>query len=260
MKCATLVLVLSLAAGGPAASVFADDVPPAAPAVPVPPTHDPDAAKFLTGLADKIEKQAAEEAIPTIKTLVNYWKDPAVKTETKAPIPGLIARYGKRKDAPVALAAVAALEEIGKGDGSKNLVVVLEALLDRGDLDSEVTKAVFGSLKRLADPEEAVVKVLTKLFHFKDDTVVAQAVDAIGGYGAAPFELRRSLFEEVMKSFEGVESESHRPANKAAFNRWSVVGGSVLSAITALGHRSVTDLAAARQWFNDHSKDADAWK
>src|SRR6188768_2645306 len=102
MKRAILVLVLSLAAVGPAAFVLADDVPPA-PVVPVPPTHDPDAVKFLQGLADRIEKQTAEEALPTVKTLVAYWKDPAVKAETKAPIPALLARYGKRKEAPVAL-------------------------------------------------------------------------------------------------------------------------------------------------------------
>jgi len=252
-------LVLVLAAVGPAAFALADDVPPA-PVVPVPPTHDPDAVKYLQGLADKIDKQVAEEAIPTVKTLVNYWQDPAVKAETKAPIPGLVARYGKRKEAPVALAAVKGLEEIGKSEGSKNLLVVLDALLDRSDFDGDVTKAVFASLKRLADPDEAVVKALLKLFHYKDDAVVAKAVEAIGGYGAAPFELRKSLFEEVLKSFEGVESESHRPTNKAAFNRWSVVSGSVMPAVTALGHQSFTDLAAARQWFNDHSKDADAWK
>lgn len=259
MKRAIFVLALCLAAAGPAVSASGDGTPPAPPVVPVPPTHDPDAVKFLAALGDKIATQPEDEALASIKQLVAFWKDPAVKDATKEPMPGLLARFAKRKDSPVALAAVAGLADIGKGAGSKNLLVVLDALLERDDLDTDVTKAVFAALKKLADPDEAVVKALLKLFHYKDDGVVAKAAETIGGYRDAPADLRRSLFEDVLKSFEGVESESKRPANKAAFNRWSIVGGAVGDALVALAHRSFTDLAAARQWFNDHHKDDAAW-
>jgi len=267
MKSTTLALVLAVLAAGPAASSFADGTtaPPPAPTAPVSPTHDPDAVKFMHNLQDTIEKQTDADALAAIKQLVAFWKDPAVKDSTKAPMPGLVAWYARRKVVPVATAGIQGLAEIGKGEGSKNLVIVLGDLIDRDPPTPQMTAAVFAALKRVADPDSAVIKTLLKLFNYKDDAIVAKAADTLGGYKDAKVELRKDLFDELLKTFEGLSSEAHSApgkaaANKSALNKWGTVGGSVVGAMGALAHQSFADMPAARKWLNDHHRDPDAWK
>jgi hypothetical protein len=268
------ILVLAVLAAGPAVSTFADGTttaPPAptapgAPTAPVPPTHDPDAVKFMHNLQETIEKQTDADAIASIKQLVAYWKDPAVKDSTKAPMPGLVAWYARRKIPAVGTAGISGLADIGKGEGSKNLVIVLGDLLDRDPPTPQMTAAVFAALKRVADTDGTVIKTLLKLFNYKDDTIVAKAADTLGGYKDAKVELRKDLFEELLKTFEGLSSEAHSSAgkgttpNKSAINKWGVVGGSVLSAMGQLSHQQFADMPAARKWLNEHHRDPDAWK
>ena len=271
MKPTMLALVLAVSVLGLAASSFADGTPPAppsAPAAPVAPIHDPDAVKFMHNLQDTIEKQTDADALAAVKQLVAYWKDPAVKDSTKQPMPGLVAWYARRKVVPVAMAGISGLADIGKGEGSKHLLVVLGDLLDRDPPTPQMTAAVFSALKRVADPDSAAIKPLLKLFNYKDDTIVAKAIDTLGGYKDAPVDLRKDLFQELLKTFEPLASEAHSStapgkaatANKSALNKWGVVGGPVLSSMGALAHTSFADMPAARKWINDHHRDPDAWK
>jgi len=265
MNKATLLLALLVLAGGPSMVSIADDAPPAA----QPESHDPDAVAYLKALEDAIQKQTDEQAVASVKRLVGYWKDATVKAETKKPIPGLVAWYARRKTADVALAGVAGLGDIGKGEGAKQLVAVLDAVLVKDDskpdeLGAAVTDAVFATLKKVADPDAAVTAPIVKLFVHPNDAVVAKAADVFGGYGKAPVDVRRELFEQMLRSFEGVASQAQAApknvVNKSALNKWSVIGGGVMGAMTALSRQSFETMAAARAWFNDHKKDVADWK
>jgi hypothetical protein len=267
MKSTMRILVLAVLAAGPAASSFADGAPtaPPAPTAPVAPTHDPDAVKFMHDLQSTIEKQSDAEALASIKQLVTFWKDPAVKDSTKAPMPGLLAWYGRRKSVPVAMAGISGLVDVGKGEGTRNLLTLLGDFLDHDPPTPQSLNAVFAALKRLADPDGSVIKTLLKLFNYKDDAVVAKAADTLGGYKDAKVELRKDLFDELLKTFEGLSSEAHSPpgkgaTNKSALNKWGVVGGSVVGAMGALAHQTFADMPAARKWLNEHHRDPDAWK
>jgi len=255
----TLLLSILVLAGGPAMASPGDGAPPPAA---VAPTHDPDAVKFLRALQDSIQRQTDDESVATIKKLVAYWKDPAVKDETKKPIPGLVAWYARRKTVAVALAGVAGLADIGKGEGARNLVAVLDAALERDDASSDVTAAAFAALKRVADPDASVTGALVKLLLHKDDAVVARAADALGGYVGAPAEVRRDLFQDLLRNFEGLASQAQtttKGVNKSALNKWTAVGAAVLGAMNALSHQQLPTMAAARQWFNKHHENLDAW-
>ena len=265
----TLALVLFAVAATHVASSFADGTAPAparspASAQPVAPTHDPDAVTFLRTLEATISKQTNDEEIASIKTLVGFWKDPAVKDETKKPIPGLVAWYARRKSTPVALAGIAGLADIGPGEGAQNLVALLGSVLGRDDAAPEVVAGVFAALKKVADPDPAVTDALVKLLVNKDNLVVAKAADTLGGYGAAPGDVRRDLLEQLIRSFEGVASQAQsqpkKAPNRTAMNKWATVGSAVVGAMNALAHQSFTDPAAARRWFNEHHRDADLWK
>ena len=247
---------------------IADDGNPLSP-VTAPPSHDPDAVAYLKALEGEIQKQTDEQAAASVKQLVAYWKDATVKAETKKPIPGLVAWYARRKTADVALAGVAGLADIGKGEGAKQLVAVLDALLAKDaskpdEITQKVTDAVFAALKYVADPEPAVTAPIVKLFMHPNDDVVAKAADVFGGYGKAPAEVRRDLFEEMLKTFEGVASSAQAPpknvVNKSALNKWSAINGGVMGAMTALSRQSFETMASARAWFNDHKKDLADWK
>lgn len=263
MKSTMLVLAMLVSAVSPSVSAFADGTPPvtppAAPA-PVPPTHDPDAVKFMDNLRKSIEKETDAEALASIKQLVAFWKDPAVKDSTKQYMPGLLGWYGRRKIPAVAMAGISGLADIGKGEGSKNLLEVLSDLLDRDPPTSQTTAAVFSALKRVADPDSTVIKTLLKLFNYKDAVIVAKAADTLGGYANAPGELRKDLFEELLKTFEGLSAEARVAKNKGAMNKWVTVGGSVVGATAALAHQTFADMPAARKWLNEHHRDPDAWK
>jgi len=262
-----LLAVVVLAAGTSTTSM-ADDLLPAAPVPPAStPSHDPDAVEYLRALEGEIQKQTDDESVASVKRLVAYWKDPTVKAETKKPIPGLVAWYARRKTAVVALAGVAGLAEIGKGEGARNLVAVLDAVLVKDDSrpdeeNAAVTAAVFGALKKVADPDPAVTGAIVKLFLHPNDSIVARAADALGGYGAAAPEVRRDLFEELLRSFEGVAAQAQasvKGVNKSALNKWVAVGAVVMGSMNALSHQQFATPAAARQWFNDHRGNLGAW-
>jgi hypothetical protein len=258
MKRRMLVLALLVLAGGPAMASPGVGAPP--PAVTV--TDDPDAVQYLRLLEGSIQKQTEDEAVAGVKNLLIYWKDPTVKEETKKEIPGLLAWYARRKDPTVALAGIRALEDVGKGEGAQNLVAVLAVVLDRDDTPSAVTAAVFAALKRVADPDPAVTEPLVKLFVYRDNAVVAKVADVFAGYGDAAPDVRRHLFEELLRSFEGVASQAQataKGANKSALSKWVAVGGSVLGAMNALSHQQLVTMAAARRWFNDHHRSSNAW-
>lgn len=265
----TLLLALLALAGGPATAALADDVPPVVPVTPVVPpvSHDPEAVEYLKTLEGVIQKQTEAESLSSIRQLVAFWKDAAVKAETKKPIPGLVAWYARRKVEGVALAGVAGLADIGKGEGAKNLVAVLDAVLVKDDskpdeIGAVVTDAVFAALKQVADPDASVTTPIVKLFLHPNDAVVAKAADVFAGYGKAPTAVRRDLFEEMLRSFEGVASQAQAAAkgvNKSALNKWVAVGSAVMGSIDALSHQRFATMAAAREWFNEHKNKIDAW-
>lgn len=260
MSRTTLALTLTVLAAGlaavPAGPARADDPPPAAAA----PSHDADLAQYLKTLEPQIRSQTDEQSVASVKALLDFWKDPAVSADARKPIPGLVAHYAERRSAPVAMAGIAGLGEIGKGEGARHLLGVVDAALSRKEPPAEILAAAFAALKKAADPAEPVTKSLTKLLQYKDDHVIAQAADALGGYGAAPGDVRKDVFEELLKDFEGVASEARKPGNKSALNKWNVVGSSVMGALGSVAHQSFADPAAARKWFNDHRRDVAAWK
>jgi hypothetical protein len=263
----SLLLALLVLAGGPSAVSIAEETPPGK-AVEQSFANDEAAAQYLKDLEPKIQKQEPAEAVASVKRLVAYWKDQAVKPETKKPIPGLVAWYARRKVQEVALAGVDGLSEIGRGEGTKSLVALLEPLLPKDDSKPDevagaVADAVFAALKKVADPDPAVTDPIVKLFVHPSNAVVGKAADVFGGYRAAKATVRRELFEEVLKSFEGVASQAQAPpssvANKSATNKWSAIGDAVMRAVNALSHQQFESMAAARAWFNDHKKDLESW-
>jgi hypothetical protein len=254
----TLFLSVVVLAGGPVTASAGDGAPPAAATT----SHDPDAVQYLRALEGAIQRQTDDEAAASVKKLVVFWKDPTVKDATKKPIPGLVAWYARRKAPAVALAGIDGLADIGKGEGAQNLVAVLDVALEHDDTPAQVTAAVFAALKKVADPDPAVTGAIVKLFLHRDNAVVAKAADTFGGYGAAPAEARRGLFETMLRNFEGLASQAQatgKAANKSAQTKWVAVGGAVLGAMNALSHQQLGTIAAARQWFNDHHKNLDAW-
>jgi hypothetical protein len=256
MPSSKLALVLLFGAAlAPAAARGDGPAPAPAPAVP----HEADAVKFMHELQDTIAKQTDDQALASIKQLVAFWKDATDKDSTTAPMPGLVAWYARRKIPAVSAAGIGGLADIGKGEGTRNLLQILDTFLDRDGATATTTAQTFAALKKVADPDPAVVKTLLKYLFYKDDSVIAKAADTLGGYATAPGDLRKELFEELLRNFEGLAAEARKAANKSAANKWGIVGGSVDGALGALAHQSFTDPAAARKWLNEHHRDPAAW-
>ncbi|MEN8148810.1 MAG: hypothetical protein ABFS86_03240 [Planctomycetota bacterium] len=79
------------------------------------------------------------------------------------------------------------------------------------------------------------------------------AARTLAGYEKASGKVRKELFEEVLKSSEGVYSGFNN-SNPNLERKWNVIGEDVNEALSKLSHVKLSDPGVARKWFNDNKK------
>ena len=256
-------LVAALVVAAPLASAaFADGggTPPANPPAGTPPaegqpTKDQAAAQYLKELKPQLAKIADADAKTAIKKLVEIWKDKDVTEDTKKPVPDFLEGFGKDDKTLVAIDAIDGLAELGAAEGSPPVLRILERSLKAKDPSVDVYGSCLRAMKKLADPKASTVKALTDLLKSKYDDVVGKAADAMSGYKDAPGKVKKELLEELIKSTEGTSSAAQDPKNSGQVRKWNIIQTNVMNALKALSGQQFKDVAAARQWFNQHKKD-----
>jgi hypothetical protein len=221
---------------------------------------DVEAARYIKEVAAKFGKHSEAEAKTAIEKLVAIWKDKDVADTTTDSIPPLLERFAKQDEVAVAVAAIEALGELEPWAGAPPVVSVLQQTIKAKAPQQDVYVACFAALKKLADPKAATLKTIEDCLDHRLDDVIAGAADSITGYKDAPGDVRRQLFEELVKQFEGVFNASlNTKKSPAQAQKWGAVGGPVMAALNALSRQSFKDPAQARQWLNDH-KDDKSWR
>lgn len=259
-----LLLMLALAASFHAGAGLAPDCSAAQAAEdPAPVPTDPVREKAALALAAQVKSEAAKHsdalARDAISRLAAIFEDPAVSENAKKAVVDALARYMKDFDrSSIVGTALDALAAAPRGDAARVVIETLGRALGAKDVPADVVAASFRALKRIADPSKPTVDALLGYTRYKDYEVVASTCDAIAGYGAAPGAVRKRLFEELVKTFEGIYNGS--TSDDVNRKKWSVAGPNVTAALNALSGVSHANPAAARQWFNENKKNADVWK
>ena len=129
--------------------------------------------------------------------------------------------------------------------------------------DADVRKRVAHALAVMADP--AALEPLATLLAFDEaPEVVAEAAEALAGYGAVPIKYRRvpvrrlvDLYESTWTLKESVRTEPRdKLLKKEAEDRYKVYGKSLRFALQALTGVQLTRPQEWRVWWNDNKKRA----
>jgi HEAT repeat protein len=151
--------------------------------------------------------------------------------------------------------------DIVEREHHKKLVKPLAALLESKDFrrDADIRRRIAHALAVMADP--AAIEPLTALIRFDEDAeVVAEAADALSGYGAAPIDLRRESVRRLVDVYETTYNykESIRPEDKIlrklAQERYKVYAKSVRAALQSLTGVQLTRPHDWRRWWNTNKK------
>jgi hypothetical protein len=221
---------------------------------------DVEAAAYIKQATAQFGKQSDAEAKASIEKLVAIWKDKDVTDTTTKPIPELLERYAKQDVLTIAVAAIEGLGQLDASAAAPSVLAVLQRTMKAKDPVQDLYAACFSALKKLADPKASTLATLEDYLDHRIDGVISRTADAIAGYANAPGDVRRDLFEALIKKFEGVFNASNSSKkNPAQAQKWAAVAGPVMSALNAVSGQSFRDPAQARQWFNDH-KEAKFWQ
>lgn len=238
---ASLILVLLL----PAAQVLAK--------ADKEPTASEKAEDYAKDFKKNMKKMTSAEQMEAVDKLVGYWtdKDVTEKGAKKAILEGLSKTTGVRDKNVVAhtMKKVVALGE----DSIKLVLPTLNRELGQKAPDESVYEAALATLAAIHSENKLVTKTLTKLLQDKESEIVGLAARTLAGYADASGKVRKELFEEVLKSTEGVYSGA-QSQNQTLERKWNVIGDDVVDALSKLSHVKLSDPAQARKWFNDNKK------
>ncbi len=139
----------------------------------------------------------------------------------------------------------------------KPLAAVLEDKPYRRDYDAR--RRVAHALAVMADP--SAIEPLASLIRFDEDAeVVAEAADALSGYGSAKIDKRREPVKRLVDLYETTYNykESIRPEDKVlrqlATKRYKVYAKSVRHALQSLTGVQLTRPHDWRRWWNTNKK------
>jgi hypothetical protein len=221
-------------------------------------TRDEEAVAFLMNLDNTKFKLNDQDAVTNIRKVLGYCKDAAVSSGAKSKGAAILVWFAQRKSSPVVIAAVGALGEIGKGQGTQKLVMILDSMMLSKDPPADQVAAVLGALRNAADPDPGVTRAVMKVIVERDGPTAAKAAEVLGNYTDAPVEVKKRLFEDMLLAFETMAAV--KPDNQPGVDKWKAVSFPASAALGALSKQSFADIAAARKWFNEKGRDSAAWK
>lgn len=195
------------------------------------------------------------DLIAGVDKLVAFYNDPAVDDDGAKDdlLEGLQTAALRVKSNVVVIHVLKKAQEIKNEDILKVILPTLKRELSQKTPDIQVYEAALATLGALHFENKLAINELTDLLKHKDDVVVSAAIRAISGYGEASGNVRKDLFEEVLKISEGVYSGA-QASNPNLERKWNVISADVKDALTRLSGVKMDNPVAARSWFNDNKK------
>ena len=205
------------------------------------------AKEFQKGL----KKASSAEIIEGIDQLVVYWNDEKIDDRgARKEIFSGMEKATRSRDPVVVAHVLNKCADMGS-ESVRIVLFVLNRELSQKVPNDTVYETAFTTMGKLASIERPAIDALTDYLNHKDNAVVARAARAISGYENAAGEVRKMLFEEVIKSSEGTYSGA-QAQNSALERKWNVIGDDEMSALNKLSGATQANPAEARRWFNDN--------
>ncbi len=99
------------------------------------------------------------------------------------------------------------------------------------------------------------LKTLLSLLKHKDAELQAAGAEALGYYFDAELEVRKTIFEELLKTMMGQKAKKDLdPNDLEALERWNVISGPIISTLQKLTGNGETDPDQWQRWWNENKK------
>lgn len=217
-----------------------------------PPSVDEQAADFVKEFKKNARKLSEGELIQGVDKLAEYYKSPEVEEKTKKDVLEGIEKACGVREATVIVHVLRTCGDLGE-ETLKIVLPVVSKEVDAKEPRVEVYEEGLKSLGKIHSENKLAIKILTDLLKHNEPTIVMHAIRALGGYAPASGEVRKELFEEVLKASEGTYSAS-QGTDQNAKRKWNVIGDDVKETLTKLSGVAIETPVQARSWFNDNKK------
>jgi hypothetical protein len=225
------------------------------------PTANDLAEEFAKEFKKTYKKLPEGELFDQINKLVEFLKNEQVddKRARKALLDGL-SRVSAVREKNVVAHVMKQCAELGEEVVGIVVNTLLKEIKKERVPHEDVYENALDTLGKIRSENPKVVKTLTDLLKYKQDDVIARTAYALSFYVEASGRVRKEIFEELLKLFEGVYSSAQANPSGPMKNKWTIVGEDVMLALNKLSvpPRERADFpnpADARQWFNDHKKE-----
>jgi len=261
----TLVLALTAVLAPYASPSSADPAPPAA-ARPVLVQDDdvPDKredVKLMLAELEKHAKQKGEEdadAVAVIDQLYQVFPECGPK-DRKSIVKGLRATFDQKRkpnddgvwDNTLWMAAAQALGDMGP----ESVKPISELIGHKKHRDNvPLQRRLILALGKTKDP--AAEETLTDLLKDPDAVIQGAAAEAIGEFDGAELDLRKELFEELLKLIMSVKSKVDAdPLDTIARDRYNVIAGPIITSLQRLSGHDERDPDEWQRWWNKNKKE-----
>ncbi len=225
------------------------------------PDKRPEVKSLIDRFKAHVKKRGKEddEAVGVIDQLVKEFAESGPKDQ-KAIIDALEKCFKEKRkpledgspDNRLFLAAAVSLGYMGE-EAAKPLSKLVDHKKLRDDLDLQ--RRIILSLGKTES--EKYVKVLMDTLKHHEPRMQAYAAEALASFAGHSLDLRKEIFQEVLKIMMGVRSTVDTDAagtNTVEQDRWAVISGPMTTTLRALSGQEIRDAHEWQAWWNNNKK------
>ncbi|MFT5288338.1 MAG: hypothetical protein ACI8QS_001150 [Planctomycetota bacterium] len=201
-----------------------------------------------------------DEAVGVIDQLVKEFAESGPKDQ-KAIIDALEKCFKEKRkaledgspDNRLFMAAAVSMGYMGEA-AAKPLSKLVDHKSLRDDLDLQ--RRIILSLGKTES--EKYVKVLMDTLKHHEPRMQAYAAEALASFAGHALDLRKEVFQEVLKMMMGVRSTvdtDTQGTNTVAQDRWAVISGPMISTLRSLSGQEIRDAHEWQAWWNNNKKE-----
>jgi hypothetical protein len=199
---------------------------------------DTDAITVIDGLMQEFVKSGPKDRVAITKGLSKCFESRRLE------------KVGEPLDNKLYLAAAVALGRMGPES-----TPVLIAWIGQKDLrkDLKVQHELILSLGKTKD--KAAIKTLLLTLENKDAPLVSAGAEAIGEFAAADLDIRKQLFEALLKQLMSAKGAMDGdPNNSTARERYDVIAAPIITSLSKLSKHDERDPQEWLRWWNKNKK------
>jgi HEAT repeat protein len=224
------------------------------------PDKRPEIAELLTRLSEHADKRGAEDtlAIEVIDKLLQEFPESGPK-DRAAIVKGLDKCFSEKRqeseegvrDNKLYIASATALGAMGP-ESVKVLIGWIDNKTHRADM--QLQRALILALGKTKDP--SATKPLVDLLPHNQASMQSAAAEALGAYADAKQEVRKEIFESVLKVLTALKNAVDTDANDIiSRERYDAISAAMITTLQRLARHEERDPAEWQRWWNKNKKE-----